>query len=357
MDARTLLLREKWDEVNDLPDGRFTAALDVCAQLWRPSDIFDRDRTVKELHDLEPTVSFVDSENLVAWDRWRTLRLFCSAAAFDATPARLLRFLVTDRRSGLVLGLLSLASDVPTVKARDVLLGWSPADRRQRLRHLAIASTIVPTQPFGHAFLGGKALVALLLSDPTVRQTWEAVYGDVLVGITTTSLFGSTNKGTQYDGTDFKNLGNTKGTILLAPDRALWRGVHPRIRTLPAYARIEAAHTSTGPETGIKQKELELFYRDELGLRPADCRHGHPRGLFFASLYDNTPAFLQGTIGTPELIPRQFNHSTVEAWRRKAEARYRKLHAERRLNPDPFFCHDLIGMTWEEAQKRYGTSA
>ena len=56
----------------------------------------------------------------------------------------------------------------------------------------ANGQTIVPTQPFGKYFLGGKLMSLLCLSEE-VCSMWKKLYGNTLVGVTTTSLYGTKN--------------------------------------------------------------------------------------------------------------------------------------------------------------------
>ena len=69
----------------------------------------------------------------------------------------------------------------------------------------------MPTQPLGYSFTGGKLLAYLCLSDD-VQRLWKEKYGDTLVGVTTTSLYGKAKANTlsQYDGLKYwKRMGFT----------------------------------------------------------------------------------------------------------------------------------------------------
>ena len=99
----------------------------------------------------------------------------------------------------------------------DNAIGWPREIKTQgnMINHTAIGSTIVPLQPLGYNYMGGKLLALLCLSD-TVQQDWQNKYGDVLVGVTTTSLYGKTKAGglSQYDGLEHWNaMGFTSGSV------------------------------------------------------------------------------------------------------------------------------------------------
>ena len=58
---------------------------------------------------------------------------------------------------------------------------------------------IVPTQPFGFNYLGGKLLAAICCSHLT-KNTLNNKYGGPFCMFETTSLYGSTKSASQYDG-------------------------------------------------------------------------------------------------------------------------------------------------------------
>ena len=76
-----------------------------------------------------------------------------------------------------------------SVENRDNFIGWDEKERLRGLKHLAVVSTCVSSQPLGFNFLGGKLLAALCTTE-TIRDLWKEKYGDTLIGLTTTSLFG-----------------------------------------------------------------------------------------------------------------------------------------------------------------------
>ena len=72
-------------------------------------------------------------------------------------------------------------------------------------------NTCCPTQPFGFNFLGGK-FISLIVQK--FVPLWNEKYKTKLIGITTTSLFGSES---QYNSMKWwKQLGSSSGTVLKA---------------------------------------------------------------------------------------------------------------------------------------------
>ena len=66
-------------------------------------------------------------------------------------------------------------------------------------RHAAMGFVIVPSQPFGYNYLGGK-LLALLCCSHFARETLNEVFEKDIALFETTSLYGSTTDASQYDG-------------------------------------------------------------------------------------------------------------------------------------------------------------
>ena len=68
--------------------------------------------------------------------------------------------------------------------------------------------------------LGGK-LIACLSTTDLIRKIWKDRYGDELVGLTTTSLYGSYS---MYNSIPYwKKLGSSKGTALIKPNDVIYK--------------------------------------------------------------------------------------------------------------------------------------
>src|SRR5262249_24204924 len=153
-------------------------------------------------------------------------------------------------------------------------IGWTKQQKSsgRKLNHTAIASTVVPTQPFGFNFLGGK-LIAALLTTHIVRDEWQSRYGDVLAGMTTTSLFGSP---CMYDRIPYwRKLGYATGSVLITPNKELyyyWRRWLAKNRSGDFRSATETKSDHNGPVTGEKLQVLNLLFKT-VGLSPASFKH------------------------------------------------------------------------------------
>ena len=111
---------------------------------------------------------------------------------------RELRWMVYEKRSQQVLGFIRFGSPTINSKPRNLWLGKAP-NLSIFNRHAVMGFVIVPSQPFGYNYLGGK-LLALLCVSHFARETLNEVFEKDIALFETTSLYGSTTSASQYDG-------------------------------------------------------------------------------------------------------------------------------------------------------------
>lgn len=359
MSVEEQTLYKKWQEWNsDLASSmkkKASLALHYDS-LWMPTDIQNKEQTIKEIEDLDPYVEIVDDPKEST--RWTEIRKLIHTMSFDANPGRNVKIYVKDRVSGKILGLVSLGSDVTSLGVRDTYIGWTQDNKYKdgRLNHTTIATTIVCTQPLGYNFLGGK-LVACMATSPEVRKHWKEKYGQTLIAVGTTSLYGIHS---QYNGIPhFKTLGESAGKVATKPDDSVYEVWHHWMKENKAeeYARQTAEKEGVdGPATGVKQKIINMIFK-EVGIKASHYQHGFKRGVYFAQMYDNGNEFLRNEITEDQLVMKdkfvQGDEYTMKWWKPKAIKRYEKLHEEGRIKPESLFYIDIIGMSWEDAKAKY----
>ena len=248
------------------------------------------------------------------------------------SPGRLIQLLVRNEDDNKLLGILTIASDMLSVENRDSYIGWGERERLRGLKHLAVVSTCVATQPFGFNFLGGK-LLASISTSKVVRNLWKEKYGDTLVGLTTTSLFGQFS---MYNSIPtWKSLGETKGTVLLKPDNSYYEFWRDWVKE--NYAEeYEHATSKSSP----KQNVLNLIFK-YLDIEKKRYMSEHRKGLYFANIYKNGREFLCDEISEVDLIVNdRFENDVLDWWLPKAIKRYTKLHDENRLDGNSLWYDD-----------------
>ena len=165
------------------------------------SDMFD----VFDMHpnDMNFQVHVVDTDAKIysKYNQWlysETLNLTASNPIEEAIPGRTHKWIVVETNTDKVVGVVRFGSPTINSKPRNEWLGSVPELTRFN-RHAIMGFIIVPTQPFGFNYLGGK-LLALLCCSHQARETLNSKYDADICLFETTSLYGSTKSSSQYDG-------------------------------------------------------------------------------------------------------------------------------------------------------------
>jgi len=135
-------------------------------------------------------------------------------------PGRELKWVVFEKNTKKILGFIRFGSPTINSKPRNLWLGKCP-DLSIFNRHAAMGFVIVPSQPFGYNYLGGK-LLALLCCSHYARECLNAEFEKNIGLFETTSLYGSVTEASQYDGLKpfmrYKGLTESKFLPLLHDD-------------------------------------------------------------------------------------------------------------------------------------------
>lgn len=358
MSAEEQTFYKKWVEVQTYKDYLNKSGV-VKAKIWTPTDITNVDLTIKELENLNPTIVHVTAGSPYEHD-WLMLRLFCHTMEYAQTPGRFIKLLITDGNvdNPRYLGAVSISSDVIVITDRDDYIGWT-ADNKlkdKRLVHSAIGSCIMSTQPFGYNFLGGK-LVAALITTSKTREIWKKLYDEELVGMTTTSLYGSYS---MYNSLKWwHKCGSSTGKMMIKPDDSVYEVWHQWIkdnRTEQYNKAMTQKEGVSGPVTGAKTRVINMIFQT-LGIKSSDYTHGYERGVYYSCFYENTKEFLQNNITEKDLKLKELFKKDVQGvldwWKPKAIERYKKLHGEGNIKSDILYYNKMMGMTYDEAKSKF----
>ena len=259
MSVQEQTLYKKWQEFNSdvyLMTQKASKFARINKSIWIPTDIYNKELTIKEIETLDPYVQPLQQSNDKANETWTLVRKLLHTMEFTANPGRNVKFYIKDRISGKLLGVIGLGSDMTSLGARDNFIGWTNDNKFKdgKLKYTSIAATICCAQPLGYNFLGGK-LVAALVTSSVVRDAWKKIYGQTLVGVSTTSLYGIHS---MYNSIPhWKTLGESKGRIALKPDDSTYEVWHDWLKEnqRDEYLRQTTQKEGVaGPPTGVKQK-------------------------------------------------------------------------------------------------------
>ena len=391
MDVKEYTLYQKWCEVHEKYPTQETSTLfgtemqlidptqkamidEVKSNIWTPD-------SPDAYLDLEPVLVYTDdsSEKVSTGmdgtsviqkvkrsdlpERWNAARTFISTMKNNSNIGRNLNFFAQDKKTGKYLGVICISSDFLDLTPRDNVIGWEREKKTQggMINYTAIGSTIVPFQPLGYNYVGGKLLALLCLSD-TVQDLWKKQYGDTLVGVTTTSLYGKTkaNGLSQYDNLDhWQPMGFTSGSVSFEPERSTRYEIREWLKKnhTRKYFEWYVAKKSSGQPYKRDHKNRSLsFTYSKLGIPKELIRSEHARGIYFSPLYDNTYDFLCGKCEGNDL-KKSFETSTESlsnTWKQKhARGRIGFLKKKNKVSTETLFYDDLIYLSWQETKDKY----
>jgi hypothetical protein len=136
-------------------------------------------------------------------ETWETLLNITSSHINISPVGRQIRLAVKEKNTGKFVGFIRLGSPVINMKPRNEMLGQVFTQKPEWSKRFNGSSmmgfVIVPAQPFGFNYLGGKLLAGICTSHE-VREIANKKYGMNLCLFETTSLYGSSKTVSQYDG-------------------------------------------------------------------------------------------------------------------------------------------------------------
>lgn len=376
MDVREYTLYQKWSEIQEkypttqrkTLNGNYETQLvdidqekiikEVKNNFWNPENPDDFEKLDIEM--ILANGKGIDNEGV---DKWNAIRTFTSTMKNNSNIGRNLYYIIKDKPTKKYLGVICISSDFLDLTPRDQAIGWPKEIKTQgnMINHTAIGSTIVPIQPLGYNYMGGKLLALLCLADK-VQDDWHNKYGDELVGVTTTSLYGNTKAGglSQYDGLEYWNkMGFTSGSVAFDPTRKTMNKVFKWIKENEPrkyFEWWEAKNPQGLPlKRDHKNRSLHFAY-GKLKIPKNLIRCEHQRGIYFSPLYNESFEFLRKEKPFRDLTKR-FDNSTeslVNIWKTKyAKGRISMLKKKNTVSKESLFYDDLIYLTWEETKAKY----
>ena len=373
MDVKEYTLYQKWCEVqerypsvvvNDLwegerrvleDEGQRRAIEEVKHNFWLPE-------TPEAYESLQPELVYCNKADDLP-ELWNCIRTFSSTMKNNSNIGRNLNFIVRDKATKKYLGVICISSDFLDLTPRDKYIGWAKELKTQggMINHTAIGSTIVPLQPLGFNYVGGKLLALLCLSDP-VQELWEKLYGDKLVSVSTTSLYGKTKADglSQYDNLDYwMKMGFTSGSVSYEPSNETRYMIREWLKTNHTRRYFEwyiAKKPSGQPHKRDHKNRSLTFTYNKLSVPKELIKSEHARGIYWCPLYAESVEFLRGEHDGKDM--KKCFDSSVESlsnlWKEKhAKPRIKQLVKKGRVSSESLFYDNLATMSWQETKDTY----
>lgn len=256
---------------------------------------------------------------------------------------RRLRYLVWDEGHERIAGVIALGDPVFNLSVRDNLIGWSSADRSQRLVNLLDAYVLGAVPPY-NTLLVGKA-VACLIRSQEIYADFRREYGKSvgiisgeakranLLAVTTTSSMGRSSvynrlrlNETQY----FTSIGYTVGWGHFHITDKIFDEMREYLR-ISKHPYADQHKFGEGPNWRLRTIRAAL---DALAINQSVLRHGIQREVFICPLAANALSILKSGKGRPNtndlltvaeisglandrwILPRSHRRDEYKSWRK-----------------------------------------
>jgi len=266
-----------------------------------------------------------------------------SSFSVVSSPGKEMKLLVKETNTNTAVGFIRLASPLINSKPRNNWLGSAP-DLSIFNKRAIMGFTIVPIQPFGFNYLGGK-LLSLICCSHEVREMLNKKYDTEMCLFETTSLYGNIKGTSQYDGLKpfLRYRGDTTSKFLLTlPDFVY----HDLLKWFieknngEELIRPDASSRKLKTQTKIisiiknslKEHHPELHTEFIQFIKSREDITTQKRFYMSDYGYANAREVLLGQ--TETLIPNKENfdkfylENMIEWWKRKASSRYNRLKEE-----------------------------
>ena len=306
-------------------------------------EFFNEDISPEEM---EFEIRFIGDRfpNSLPQDHYKNLLAAVSSHNNESNiPGRELRWMVYEKRTQKIIGFIRFGSPTINSKPRNLWLG-QPANLSLLNRHTAMGFVIVPSQPFGYNYLGGK-LLALLCVSHFARETLNKVFEKDIALFETTSLYGSTTSASQYDGLKpfFRYKGLTESKFLPLLHDRVFHKLHDHFTLLNNNTPLtdnKASSKKMKRQTKMIAS-IKKSLKDENKLQHFNSVIEMAFGLtqkkrFYISDYGygNVREVIRGD--QDKLVRGQnwdkfYLENIMTWWKKKASKRYDKLKAEGRF--------------------------
>jgi len=300
------------------------------------SDMFDDFDMSPEVMDLE----VVELDNHT-WDT--CINMISSHSNMVSIPGKALKLAVKEKNTGKFVGFMRFGSPVINCKPRNELLGNVP-ELTSFNKTTIMGFVIVPTQPFGFNYLGGKLLAALCCSHE-VREKLNKKYDMNLVMFETTSLYGNSKSASQYDGMKpmlrYKGLTDSDFIPMIhgKPFKDLQNYVESRTGHLVPENASSRKLKLTNAIIGLVKRTLDGDDLKKFNTTITNAKLLTERKRYYVSNYgiENYIDIVNGKtdkIVKAQNYDRYYDNELIEWWRKLATKRYYKLKEDGRLRND-----------------------
>jgi len=274
------------------------------------------------------------------------LEITTSHAIEKSVPGKALKWIIKETTTDKTIGFCRFGSPTINSKPRNDWLGNVPELTRFN-RHAIMGFIIVPTQPFGFNYLGGK-LLALLCCSHEAREQLNSKYGSDICLFETTSLYGTTKSSSQYDGLKpymrYKGLTMSDFTPLLHDD--VFKGLNKWF-IARNNDKLLVKEDASSRKLKTQQRMISIIKKSSSSQKAAEFQTAivnaknlteKKRGYFSDYGFANSREVIRGDTDILEKNPINFDkfyqENLIKWWKNKASKRYESLKSSGSLRTE-----------------------
>ena len=266
----------------------------------------------------------------------------------DNAPGKEMKLVVKETTTNTVVGFIKLGSPLINSKPRNDYLGGVP-DLPIFNKRAIMGFNIVPVQPFGYNYLGGK-LMAAICNSHAVRRMLNEKYDTEFCLFETTSLYGNIKGSSMYDGMRpfLRYKGDTQSKFLLTLGEEIYfemrdwftekNGGEDLIHKGASSRKLKMQTKMVGViKSSLKEhdtKAYELFSKEIAKAGDVTTQKRFYMGEYG---YSNSKDVL---LGRTDVLTKAENYDRFELegvitwWRKLAIKRYNKMIAENKVRTE-----------------------
>ncbi len=265
----------------------------------------------------------------------------------DEAPGKTTKLVIQETNSGKDVGFIKFGSPLINSKPRNDWLGTTP-DLPTWNKRVIMGFIIVPTQPFGFNYLGGKLMAAICCSHEA-RDILDKKYNTEFCLFETTSLYGNIKGGSMYDGMRpyLKYKGDTISSFLLTmgdeiyPELKKWfevRNEGPLVHKDASSRKLKTQTKMIGMiKSSLKEYDVDK-YNEFCGFMKSATDVTTNKRFYMSDYgYSNVMDVLTGK--TDKLVKSdQYEKYSLENitkwWKKKAGKRFDSLKSDGRVRSE-----------------------
>ena len=265
----------------------------------------------------------------------------------DQAPGKELKLVVKEKNTNTLLGFIKLGSPIINSKPRNDYLGNTP-NLTIFNKRVIMGFIIVPVQPFGYNYLGGK-LLALICTSHEVREMLNKKYNTEFCLFETTSLYGNIKGMSMYDGlkpflrfkgdTESKFVPTLGEEVYFTCKKIIEDDIQDEIIHKGASSRKLKITTKiiSLVKSSLKETDINLYERFVSAIKKAEGITTQKRFYMSDYGYENARDVILGK--TDKLIKGQNYEkhnleNIVNWWKKKSTSRYNNLKASNKVRKE-----------------------